>query len=419
VPRLTKRVIDAARPKATRFDLWDDALPGFGVRVFPSGTKSFFLYYRDANRRANRLTLGQYGAPLTVDEARQLARTKLLQAKAGDDDPAEKRRRQRTAPTIAELAKLYRAERIPRMKASTQRSEEDLLRAHVLPRFGTRSILAIDKRQLEALRLELARGAFNKVLGILSRMYGFAAEIRACERGTNPAHGVKKNPERKLERFLTADERARLEAALVRAEKTPMLRMSPAACGVFRLLAATGMRLGEVLDLRWRDVDTAHRRLVLPTHKAGVTKYVALSSYAIAIIDARPEGEPDALVFATDSGARLANMQRRWQSIRAAAGLRDVRIHDLRHAWASDAVMQGVPLHVVGRQLGHKSVATTNRYAHLAGDVFADAVERVGAAIEAGKAAVATAEAAKSVKPERPNARGAKVIPLAARRRRK
>lgn len=380
--RLIKRTIDAAQPKKARYDLWDDDLPGFAIRIFPSGVRSFFVFYRNAAGDARRLTIGRYGAPFTVDQARAEARRLMLAAKTGGD-PAAARTAQREAPRVDELVKEYRAQRVPGMKPTTQRSEAHLLDKHVLPRFERRTVASLARHDVEQLKVEMREtpGAANKVLGILSRLCAYAEDLGWRPAGSNPTRGVKRNGEKKIERFLTPDERARLERVFRAAERAKVKtrgRVDATAVACFRLLALTGMRLGEALDLRWRDVDLEHRRLTLPTSKTG-HKYVRLSAQAAALLESLPDEHE--LVFSKSGGARLDNMQRRWIAIRKAAALPELRIHDLRHAWASDAVMAGVPLHIVGKQLGHASPSTTHRYAHLSGDVVADAVDKVGAVI--------------------------------------
>ena len=418
MPKLTKRVVDAAHPRSARYDLMCSSNPGFGVRIFPSGTKTFFVAYRLLDRTKKRVTIGRYGHPFTVDAALTEARRILRDARTGGD-PARDRRRQREAPKMSELIAEYRKTRIPAMKASTQKSESHLLETHVEPRFARRTVESISRVEVEGLRsmtracrtcdgtglVEARRcercrgsktistpGAANKVIGLLSRLFTFAETIGMRPPNTNPARGVKKNPERKVERYLTPDERRRVELALCSAERAPEKstgHVDPAACAVFRLLAATGMRLGEALDLRWQQVDIHHRRLSIDS-KTG-PKYVQLSDHAIAILQGRMTGaDPDGrdepgerLVFASSAGTRLHGMQRRWITIRKSARVPDLRIHDLRHGWASDAVMLGIPLQVVGRQLGHRTPVTTARYAHLAGNVIQDAVDQVGAVIAA------------------------------------
>lgn len=326
---------------------------------------------------------------LTVDEARKLARQRLLEVKGSGRDPARERKAQREAPRFAALIDRYVEERVPTFKATTQRSEKNLLARHVRPRLDDRTVASLVREDIERIKSDLRAtpGAANKVIGCVSRLAAFAEDLGWRARGTNPTRGVKKNSEKKVERWLTAEERARLERTIAAAERAParsLGHVDASACACFRLLAMTGMRLGEALDLRWRDVDTEHSSIVLATHKTdrqASTKIVRLSSAAVRFLDALPRDRE--LVFCSEHGRRLDNMQRRWITIRKAASLPDLRIHDLRHAWASDAAMLGVPLHVVGKQLGHASPTTTNRYAHLAGDVVAEAVEHVGAIIEA------------------------------------
>lgn len=391
--KLTKRIVDAAHPRAERYDLWDDELAGFGLRVSPSGHKSWFAFYRTSAGDARRQTIGPTSL-FTPEQAREDAGEILRTAKRGGDPAAAKRAAKKVA-RMGDLLDTYERERVPAMKTTTQASERHLISKHVRPRFAARTVESVTRGDVAAVAREMRAtpGAANKVLGLLSRLFAFAEELEIRAAGSNPCRGVPKYPEKKIERYLTSDERARLERAFAAAEAAkPHAKdyVEPSAVGAFRLLALTGMRLGEALDLLWGHVDLEHRRLALPTSKTG-HKYVRLSAPAMALLEARQpdddERDEDALVFATDAGTRLTNMQRRWISIRTAAKLPKFRIHDLRHAWASDAVTAGVPLHVVGKQLGHSSPTTTNRYAHLVGDVVGEAVELVGQRIADNTAA--------------------------------
>ena len=400
---LRNDTIRAAQKRGERAELWDAARPGLFVVVTPAGHATFYVKYR-AGGRQRKLKLGTFG-DLTISEARAKAGKAVALVNDGRD-PAQERQDDRTAPTMAELVASYVKERVPGMKPSTQVSERNLLSKHVLCeppktkrkpspcaklRLASRKVADVTKADVERVKVLMrdTPGAANKVIGVLSRLFSYAEDLGWRASGTNPCRGVRKNPEKKIERFLTADERQRLEAALTAAASTGIKRkghVDATAVACFRLLLWTGMRLGEGLDLRWRHVDVEHKRLVLDDSKEkNRAKVVHLPAPAVALLEglAPEEPAPDDLVFATSEGKRLSRMQRRWQAIRDAAGLPKFRIHDCRHAWASSAVMSGVPLHVVGRALGHASPSTTNRYAHLAENVVAAAVEKVGAVIEA------------------------------------
>jgi integrase len=417
---LTSKQVLAAKPGAKVYELVDGR--GLALVVQTSGAKIWRLRYRNHSGERKRIKLGQF-PDMSLAKARSEAAQHRGDIERGAD-PAAERTALRTAPTMAELVKRYQADRVPGMKATTQISEADLLRKHVLCvaatkrkpspctklRLASRKVADVGKADVEKIKLLMrdTPGAANKVIGILSRLFSFAEDLGWRAQGSNPCRGVRKNPEKRIERYLTAGERQRLEAALTAAESTGLKRkgrIDAAAVGCFRLLLWTGARLGEALDLRWKHVDLEHKRLVLDDSKEkNRAKIVHLPAPAVSMLEARQrdDSKPGDLVFAASDGGRLENMQRRWQSIRDAAGLPGFRIHDCRHAWASSAVMHGVPLHVVGRALGHASPSTTNRYAHLSGDVVASAVEKIGSVIEADT----RGEVAKVVPMKRRRAKG-------------
>jgi integrase len=222
-------------------------------------------------------------------------------------------------------------------------------------------------------------GAANRVLALLSKMMNLAEKWGLRPDGSNPCRHVDKYGETKRERFLSADELARLGDVLAEAERTAT--ELPGAIAAVRLLALTGCRVSEIVTLRWQDVDLAAACLRLPDSKTGA-KTVHLNAPALAVLAAieRDPGSPW-VIRGGKPGARLINLQKPWRRIRANAGLENVRLHDLRHSHASVAVGLGEGLPMIGKLLGHSTVATTARYAHLAADPVKAATERVGAAI--------------------------------------
>jgi integrase len=199
--------------------------------------------------------------------------------------------------------------------------------------------------------------------------------------GSNPCRHVKRFPEKKRERFLTSAELARLGDALAAAEKS--LTESVATISAIRLLILTGCRLSEVLTLKWAFVDFENARLQLPESKTG-EKTVYLCAPALEVLNALGPGEPDTWVLpGLRAGTHFKSLHGPWRRIRATAGLGDVRLHDLRHSFASVGAGAGLSLPIIGRMLGHTQAATTQRYAHLAADPVRQATEQVGATIAA------------------------------------
>jgi len=218
-------------------------------------------------------------------------------------------------------------------------------------------------------------GIANRCVALLSKMMNLAERWKLRPVGSNPCRGLEKFKERKVERWLNSDELARLGDAL------NVYEGSPYAVAAIKLLAFTGARLGEVLGLRWEWVDFDRGEARLPDSKTGA-KTVHLPPPALSVLSELPRVEGNPFVIAgVKSGSALVNLEKPWRVIRKAAGLHDVRLHDLRHAFASTAVMGGMSLPIIGRILGHKQIATTQRYAHLADDPIKQAAASVAGQI--------------------------------------
>ena len=390
MPKLTKRVVETAEAIGRDSFVWDNQLPGFGLRVFASGKRAYLVQYR-AQGRTRRVTIGPHG-PVTPQQARNRALALLAEVKAGGD-PAEARNTDRNAATVGHLADRYLAEWAKRHK-KPRSAEEDArnLRLHVLPALERRRVRDVTKRDIEQLHaaLSVQRGddgterpmpvRANRVLALLSKMFALAEEWDMRPTGSNPCRGIKRARERHRERFLSSDEVARLWRALEEAEQDGTAPSGVVA--LVRLLLLTGCRLSEIQTLRWEHVDFERACLRLPESKTGA-KVVHLSAPALAVLAGieRRDDNPH-LIAGEKPGAFFIGVQKAWQRLRARAGLADVRLHDLRHTYASIRAGLGEGLTIIGKVLGQKQAATTQRYAHLAADPVKRAVERAGAALE-------------------------------------
>lgn len=380
--------IRAAKPRRARYVLWDGDVIGFGVVVLPTGRKSYIFKYRNAGGTVRKPKLGSFPA-MKVKDARELARRWGTEARGGAD-PSRDRAVRRRVETVAQLCARFMAEHVrPMLKPRTVKLYEDLWRLHVPIRFQSLKLDAVTRRTVEQLHRRIGKKhevTANRTLQLLSAMFGWAVSRDLLPGLANPARGVKHYRERGRERFLSGAERSRLNDALHAAETTPRGRagyVSPGAVACLKLLAATGARLSEIVDLTWQEVDLERRILRLRDSKTG-EKTVPLSPAAVEILRRLRAGAVVgvALVVVSERGTKLTNMQRAWQSIRRRAGLDDLRIHDLRHSAASDALAAGVSVDLVGCLLGHQSAQTTRRYAHLAPDVALRAAEAMGAEME-------------------------------------
>lgn len=376
---LTKRKIDLLQPREKDFTEWDDSVRGLGLRVRPTGKKVFVCKYRNAEGRQRKLTLGAYGV-LTLEEARKRARQAMAQA-AGGNDPAQERADAKAAAEFVDFAERYLREHAAvRKTPRSYKEDERMLRTKLLPRFGGRKLIEITRADVASLHQEMSDRPYyaNRNLALLSKMMNLAEEWGVKPDGTNPCRHVRKYREEKRERFLSTVEIARLWIALESDERDG--RESPAACNAVRLLLLTGCRMSEVLTLKWDYVGSGF--LALPHTKTGAQRR-SISVQAQALLDAIPraEGNPYVIV-GREPGSHLTDLEKPWQRIRTRAGLDDVRLHDLRHTFASVAATGGMPLRMIGELLGHTSVQTTSRYAHLADDAVREAAGIVGRQIE-------------------------------------
>lgn len=405
--KITKRLIDALRPGDSDLVVWDDALPGFGVRLKPSGKGAYVIQYRNAERRSRRYTVGKIGV-LTPDEARQAARALLSAVATKKADPAGDRDNVRATPTVAELVDLYLKDgpaAKPTKKASSWATDASNLRRHVVPLLGRRRVSTLGKPDIQRFQRDVTDGksAADEKTGrkrgraiveggpgtaaratvVLGAMLQWAVSQGYCTE--NPAKGVKLNKLQHRERFLSMAELTKLGEALAAAEKQGVNRRSLAA---LRLLLLTGCRKNEILSLRWEYVDFERGALRLPDSKTGA-KVVPLGEPALAVLKglksadakSRDSNEPTFVFPATRGKGHHVGLPAVWRKVTKAAGLRDVRIHDLRHGFASVAVAGGSSLYIVGKVLGHTQAATTERYAHLEIDPMRALVNRVSGRI--------------------------------------
>jgi integrase len=392
--RITKRSVEALTPAADGAErvLWDAELKGFGVRVQrQDGAKSYILHYRAGSGRGARLrklTIGRHGA-WTAETARREA-TRLLGLIASGADPAADKMASRGAPTVAELSERFLAEHAKaKRKESTAAEYKRLLYKIILPALGKRKVADVARGDVSKLHHANRAAPYqaNRTLAVLSKMFNLAERWDLRPDGSNPCRHVEKFPEKKRERMLSPVELARLGDALA------TYSGSPYVVAAVKLLVFTGARLGEILGLRWEWIDFERGEARLPDSKSGA-KTLHLPPPALSVLAELPRLDDNPYVIAGGKpGAALVNLEKPWREIRQAAGLDDVRLHDLRHAFASVAASSGMGLPIIGKMLGHSQPATTARYAHLADDPV-----KAAAAAVAGKIAAAMDASAKNLK---------------------
>jgi integrase len=367
--KITKRAVDALRPSSDGQELvlWDSELAGFGVRIQRGTVKTYILRYRAGTGRGaplRKLTIGRHGSPWTPDQARAEAK-RLLGLVAHGKDPAGARAAAKSAPTVADLAQRFLGEHVEaKRKASTAAEYRRLLGKIVLPALSKRKVVEVTRAEVAKLHHANRAAIYqaNRTLAVLSKMFDLAERWGLRPDGSNPCRHVEKFSERKRERFLSADELGRLSDGLAGYDG------SPYCAAAIKMLVFTGARLGEILGLRWEWIDFERAEVRLPDSKTGA-KTIHLPPPALAVLAELPrvEGNPHVIVGGV-TGAPLVNLQKPWRAIREAAGLYDVRIHDLRHSFASIAAAGGMGLPIIGKMLGHTQAQTTQRYAHLASD---------------------------------------------------
>lgn len=372
--RLTDSVIkNLPSPASGNRITYDSALPGFGCRVTASGARAFILNYRTTAGRERRITIGQYPAwslRAARDEAKRLSR----EVDAGRDPLAEEEA-ERSAPTVADLCRRYVEEHLPRKRPSSRKDDESLIERTVMPRLCRLKVADVTFDDIERLHREMSKRTpirANRCLSLLAKM--FALAIRWRLRSDNPARGIERNPENKRTRYLNGDELARLTAALAD-------HADQQAADIIRLLLLTGARRGEVLTMRWADLDLEAGVWTKPgaTTKQKTTPRVPLSAPARQVLAGIPRTSE--VVFPGRHGGHRVEIKGNWAAIRKAAGLDGVRVHDLRHSYASILASSGLSLPVIGALLGHTQPQTTARYAHLFDDPLRAATERVGAIV--------------------------------------
>lgn len=363
------------KPGKEMIEYWDKDLPGFGLRVHPSGRRTWFVLFRQ-RRKQRRVSLGT-SRQITAREARRLARDKLIEV-ALDGLPTRKTSRSgsKQVPLMRDYAERFWADYARHWKPSTRRGNRGSIKRHIIPAFGNRHVDEITKADVLFWRDGFAErtGTFNRTIPILSVMMTYAEKLGLRPRGSNPCRGTPRYKRKRMERFLSAREYGQLASALIDFEV-----QNPLVVAAIRLLIYTGARCGEIEKLRWEWVQEP--RLMLPDSKTGA-KIVYLNRQAVNVIASIPDRKTSGLLFPSPRDPdKPTKLSMYWPEIRNRAALPDVRLHDLRHSFASTAIRDNISLMVIGKLLGHALAETTSRYAHLSDEVVADAAERVSGSI--------------------------------------
>lgn len=353
--------------RAHEYCIWDSELPGFGLRVRPTGRYFWFVRVRHRNKH-RRITLGR-----TDEVDAELARTqarRLLAEVALDGLP--KRAVAKASPLLSDFVDTYWSDIARYWKPSTANRNRDAWKRDLFPVFGNVRVADLTPADVTRWRDDCAgdrEARYNRAVPVLASLFKYAEALHLRRKGSNPCRGMPRYKRQACERYLSPLEYRRLGAALRDAEGD-----HPAQVAIIRLLLYTGARVGEIRDLCWGWVRPPH--LALPDSKTG-PKTIWLNSQALAILDAQPRREDCPFVFPDRTGTKPINLDPWWPEFRRTCALPDVRIHDLRHSFASTAIMDNVPLATIGKLLGHFLPETTAKYAHLSDDVIADAAARI------------------------------------------
>ena len=402
---LTNATVRELKPREKMYEVTCAAMAGFVVRVLPTG-KKVFLVRHQVDGQWRREKIGDMGPSLGIDEARRRAVLMLgagerdeptIQPAAGRFAPRSTRRVEPVKqvesrrPTVRDVAARFVRDFIDvYLKPSTAINYRKHLTDRILPVLGGRDFESVTRSDAQALHASMKNtpGSANYVLCVLGSLYKRIIVDWELSDMRNPSHGVRRFKMKTRERFLTPDERRHLEEVLLRGLQIPPGRkghLDRMGVWALQLLSLTGLRRDEIRDLTWPMVDWQHRCLNLPDTKTG-QRSIPVPSHVMTLlrqIHDHTGNCKDGLVIRSRTGRKLSGLNLTWKNIREAVGIPDVRLHDLRHSFASDALGGGVPLAIVGEMLGHRQPNTTKRYAHLANRVVREALEHTAGIIVA------------------------------------
>lgn len=401
--KITKSQVDKLGPEHAGQLYWDTELSGFGLKVLKDGRKTYIAQYRTTRGRSGqttRVTIGRHGAPWTPDGARAEAKRILGRVALGEDPGAEEQAARKML-TVSQLCDEYMESGVGTKKASTLATDGGRIERHIKPLLGKKRINELTQADVQKFLMDIAagktavdlktkkqgraivrggKGTASRTVGLLGGIFSYAVKAKLL--GANPVRGVERFPDKKNVRFLTQTEIGGLGKAIAAAQAKGA---NPKAIAIIMLLILTGARRGEIENLRLREIDIASRALRLADSKTG-QKILLLNTPAVGVIEhALTFGDPkrEFLFENADKSGPFTGVPRVWDQIREIGGFAGLRLHDLRHSFASLGVVNGAPLAVVGALLGHADSATTQRYAHLADDPIRGATEMIGNSISA------------------------------------
>jgi integrase len=375
--KLSQKAVDNAAPKSQRYIVWDTDIPSFGVRVEPSGSRSYLIRYRVKGSPQKQLSLGKHPV-VTYGEARKRAYEVLSATSSGVDPAKAREERKAGSVTFTEISDQFLDTFVKdRRSDRTLEGYSTIIKKHLQPAIGKKAAIEVTSLDAQKLHGELFDKPYqaNRCLAVLSSVYSWAYKTKRITKKLNPTEDVERYKEEHRERFLTSEELARLGKALNTSAIDPFAKIA------ILLLLLTGCRLREILYLRWQDVDLERGFINLPRGKTG-KRAVFLSPAAQRRL-ASLAREGVYVIPGKDPENPRPDLKRPWAALRKAAGLPDVRLHDLRHTNASIGVNSGIGLPIIGKLLGHTQSRTTEKYAHIADRPTIQAANAIGVVIEA------------------------------------
>ena len=376
--KLTKRFVESIKPHdKDELLIWDSELKGFGVRIFPTGRRTYFVQYRNQFRSTRRKKIGVHGI-ITVDQAREEAK-KLLGDVAKGEDPSQDFQKAKLKPSFEDLASEYMEMHAKSNKRPKSfREDEKMLNNILLKRLGGKKVEEITTYDIQQLHHELRETSYmaNRVRALLHKMFNLAIEWNWAT--VNPVSAIKKYQEYKRERWLNDQELQSLHDVLDHYH-------NQSVANAVRLLVLTGARKNELLSATWNQFNLENGVWTKPAHSTKQKKmeHLPLSTQVISLLKKMASTATTSYLFPGKIPEKpIQDIKKAWKTITTQAGLSKVRIHDLRHTHASHLVSSGLSLSIVGKLLGHTQASTTQRYAHLADEPLRQAAELFGSKME-------------------------------------
>lgn len=361
------------KPSAKKVDYYDTMVTGFMLEVRPTGGATYYLKYRDVHDRLRQFKIGDYKS-LTFDKAKQAAKVLRSRVVLGES-PMEEKIQRKLVPTLKEFYEQYYLPQI-KMYRRNYSSVLSHIRNHILTRFGTKPMSQIRQHEIVAAHQEMREQGYsmvtsNRLVVTMKTMFNMAKRMKIPGCDENPVQGMEIfDPQNGRERYLSKEETKRLLDA-VKESKNPQMQ------NIIELLLFTGARKREIMDAKWEDVHLERRFIRVPLSKSGKPRNIPLSSAAMEVIERLPRFKD--CPFLVPNPATLqpyTGVYEVWHRVRKQAGLEDVRLHDLRHTYASHLVNAGASIYVVSKVLGHSQIKNTMRYSHLSEETLLDAVEK-------------------------------------------